>query len=465
MTVRTGPPLPLDAAPGPQPADMLREARRMVRDPLGYLGDVVARYGPVVAFPMPRRPVLLVNSPEGARRVLVDNARGYGKRTVQYDTLSLVTGQGLLVSDPPVWMAHRRMVQPAFHRDGLTAVGRHTVLATRRAVARWGDLSDGAVVDVDDAMMRTSLEVVGSALFSTDLTGDTAGRIVDAVLTALDRVVVRARSPWLPPPAVPTPGNLRLRRALRTIDDEVAAMIASRPVGSPGDDVLGILLRARDSGSDLDDTAVRDEVVTLLVAGHETVASSLTWTLHLLAHHPPVQERLADEVAALCDDPGTADLPRLPWTRAVVDEALRLYPPAWVVTRRALAEDVLHGYTVPAGSVVLVSPYRVQRDPAVWPDPERFDPTRFLGTTPARGTYLPFGAGPRLCIGRDFALVESALVLAVIARRFAVEPAPGPPPRVDALVTLRPRGGLPLRLRQRVGWPGRPVGPGPSIGG
>jgi len=451
VTVRAGPPLPLDAAPGPQPADMLREARRMVRDPLGYLGDVVARYGPVVAFPMPRTPVLLVNSPEGARRVLVDNARGYGKRTVQYDTLSLVTGQGLLVSDPPVWLAHRRMVQPAFHRDGLASVGRHTVLAARRAVARWSDLPGGAVVDVDDAMMRTSLEVVGSALFSTDLTGDTAGRIVDAVLAALDRVVVRARSPWLPPPAVPTPGNLRLRRALRTIDAEVAAMVASRSTDSPGDDVLGILLRARDSGSGPDDTALRDEVVTLLVAGHETVASSLTWTLHLLAHHPQVQERLADEVAALDDDPSTADLPRLPWTRAVVDEALRLYPPAWVVTRRALVEDVLSGYTVPAGSVVLVSPYTVQRDPAVWPDPERFDPTRFLGTTPARGTYLPFGAGPRLCIGRDFALVESALVLAVIARRFAVRPAPGPPPRVDALVTLRPRGGLPLRLRHRVG--------------
>jgi len=460
VTVRAGPPLPLDAAPGPQPADMLREARRMVRDPLGYLGEVVARYGPVVAFPMPRTPVLLVNSPEGARRVLVDNARGYGKRTVQYDTLSLVTGQGLLVSDPPVWMSHRRMVQPAFHRDGLAAVGRHTVLATRLAVARWGDLPDGAVVDVDDAMMRISLEVVGSALFSTDLTGDTAERIVDAVLAALDRVVVRARSPWLPPPAVPTPGNLRLRRALRTIDAEVAAMVESRPAGSPGDDVLGILLRARDSGSGLDDTAVRDEVVTLLVAGHETVASSLTWTLHLLAHHPQVQQRLADEVAALSDDPDTADLPRLPWTRAVVDEALRLYPPAWVVTRRALADDVLAGYTVPAGSVVLVSPYTVQRDPVVWLDPERFDPTRFLGATPVRGTYLPFGAGPRLCIGRDFALVESALVLAVIARRFAVEPGPGPPPRVDALVTLRPRGGLPLRLRRRVGRPGWPVGAG-----
>ena len=443
--------MPLEAAPGPEPVDMLREARRMVRDPLGYLGDVVTRYGPVVSFPMPRTPVLLVNAPGAARRVLVDNARGYGKRTVQYDTLALVTGQGLLVSDPPVWMAHRRMVQPAFHRDGLSAVGRHTVLAARRAAFRWADVPDGEVVDVDDAMMRTSLEVVGSALFSTDLSGDTAGRIVEAVLTALDRVVVRARSPWLPPPTVPTPGNLRLRRALRTIDDEVAAMVASRPAESPGDDVLGMLLRARDSGAGLDDAAVRDEVVTLLVAGHETVASSLTWTLHLLAHHPDAQERLADEVGALADDPGTDDLPRLTWTRAVVDEALRLFPPAWVVTRRALVADELCGFAVPAGSLVLVSPYTVQRDPAVWPDPERFDPTRFLETTPARGTYLPFGAGPRLCIGRDFALVESVLVLAVLARRFAVEPAPGPPPRVDALVTLRPRGGLPLRLRRRPG--------------
>ncbi|HSK26215.1 MAG TPA: cytochrome P450 [Jiangellales bacterium] len=444
----TRPAQPLAAVPGPQPADMLREARRMIRDPLGYLGDVVTRYGPVVSFPMPRTPVLLVNSPAAARRVLVDNHRAYGKRTIQYDTLALVTGQGLLVSDPPEWMSHRRMVQPAFHRDSLGGVGRHTVDAARRALATWDGLPAGSVVDVDAAMMRASLEVVGSALFSTDLSGD-ATRIVDAVLAALDRVVVRARSPWLPPPSVPTPGNLRLRRALRTIDEAVAAMVAARSAADPGDDVLGMLLRARDEAG-LDDTAVRDEVVTLLVAGHETVASSLTWTLDLLARHPDAQERLAAEVTALPADPDAADLPRLPWTRAVVDEALRLYPPAWVVTRRALQDDEVCGYTVPAGSVVLVSPYTVHRDRAVWPDPERFDPHRFLGGAPARGTYLPFGAGPRLCIGREFALVESVLVLGTLARRYTVEPVPGPPARVDALVTLRPHGGLPLRLNRRV---------------
>ncbi len=424
---------------------MLRDAPTMIRDPLRYLSAAVAQHGDFIAFPMPRTPVVLVNAPDAAHRVLVQHHRRYSKRTVQYDTLGIVTGDGLLVSDPPRWTSHRRTMQPAFHHERLDAVARYSVLAAERVVQEW--LRSGpAVLDVDEAMMHAALQVVGAALFSTDLTGQ-AERIVQAVLTSLDHVVVRARSPWLPPLSVPTPGNLRLRRALGTIDEAVAGIVAERRRrADPGEDMLGLLLTAG-----LTDREVRDEVVTLLIAGHETVASALTWTWYLLAQHPDQDTGLAAELDEVCPQgpPTFADLPRLRRTRAVLDEALRLYPPAWVLSRRAIEEDELAGFAVPAGSIVLISPYTLHRHPELWPDPLTFSPQRWHGETP-RWAYLPFGAGPRLCIGRDFALVEGTLMLATIARRLSVAlPAGRPRPRVDALVTLRPRGGLPMLLSPR----------------
>ena len=441
---------------------MLRDLPRMLRDPLTYLLSCRERWGDVVAFPLPGPAVWFVDGPAAVRRVLQDNHQGYGKRTAQYDALALVTGEGLLVSDPPDWRVHRRIVQPAFHARHLPAVVAHTAAAAERVADSWSALvaGDEAVVDVDAAMMRAALEVVGSAVFSSDLRGE-AAVLARAVLAALDRVVVRARSPWLPPASVPTPGNLRLRRALRTLDRSVAGMVERRRRdGGAEDDALGLLLAARDDG-DIDDRAVRDEVVTLVVAGHETVASSLTWTWWLLAAHPEVQEALRAELAAVLGGraPTWDDLTCLPWTRAVVDEGLRLYPPAWVVTRRSLRPDVLEGHDLPAGATVITSPYTLHRHPKAWAEPERFDPGRWVGERRAsveRAAYAPFGAGPRLCVGRDLALVESVVLLAVLGQRFRFAPLPGPWPRVDARVTLRPRGGLPLRLSRTSRSP-RPV--------
>jgi cytochrome P450 len=254
----------------------------------------------------------------------------------------------------------------------------------------------------------------------------------------------------------PTPTNLLLRRTRRRLDAIASGLIAERrdrvrraPEAPHGDDLLGLLL-----DSDLTDAEVRDELVTMVIAGHETVASSLTWTLYLLARHPQAQARLHAELDDVLAgrEPGWDDLARLPWTRAVVDEALRLYPPAWVVTRRAEADDVVDDVALPAGTLVIISPWLLHRRPDVFADPGRFDPARFVGDgarSLPRGAYLPFGAGPRLCIGRDFALVESVLMLAALVRDRAVLPVPGRAPRVDASVTLRPRGGLPLRLLPR----------------
>ena len=457
-------PLPRPApmtAPGPAGGDMLRSFGAIRRDPLRFLAEMRGRYGDVVQFPIPVPPTYLVTDPEAVRRVLVTNSRGYGKRTLQYTTLALVTGEGLLTADTEAWREQRTLVQPAFHRASLELVGGHVRTAVDRLLGRWS-ACDGSVVDVDEAMMHLALEVVGSSLFGSDLSGD-AERLADATLSALDVVVKKARSPLPVPVWVPTPTNVVLRRAVRKLDGAVEAMLVERarrplPEGAPPRDMLDLLLAAHgEDRSRLSRAQVRDQVVTFIVAGHETVASALTWAWHLLATNPGALARLRAEVDAVRPDGAVCfgDLARLPWTAAVLDETLRLYPPAWLVTRRSLAADVLGGVQVPAGSLVIISPWLVHRDAGAWDVPERFDPTRFLDVDGGRRrdvvaspAYLPFGAGPRLCIGRDMALLEGVLVLASLAARVELEPV-GAPPRAVPLVTVRPADGLPMRVHLR----------------
>ncbi|MGD9955771.1 MAG: cytochrome P450 [Candidatus Nanopelagicales bacterium] len=446
-------------APGPSGGEMLRSFGEIRNDPIAFLTRMRAAYGDVLQLPIPDPPTYLVTDPEAVRRVLVTNARGYGKRTLQYTTLSLVTGDGLLTADTDTWRPARRLVQPAFHRDTLALVGTHVAEAVDRLLARWAQC-DGQVVDVDEAMMHLALEVVGASLFGSDLSGD-AERLADATLEALGVVIKKARSPLPVPLSIPTPSNVVLRRAVRHLDDAVDAMLAERATrpladGEPARDMLDLLLLTRDDdGRTLSAREVRDQVVTFIVAGHETVASALTWAWDLLATHPEAAARLRAEADGLPGRPTFDDLPRLPYAAAVMDETLRLYPPAWVITRRALEDDVLGRVPVAANALVIVSPWLVHRHEAEWERPEEFEPARFLTGAGERrrdlaasAAYIPFGAGPRLCIGRDMALLEGTLVLASLARAVelhAVQESPRPVP----LVTVRPDGGLPLRVRLR----------------
>ncbi len=465
---------PLDAD-GPLPLDMLRAVRGIRREPLAFLHQCVHRYGDLVAFPLPGTPVLLVNDPDGARRVLLERHAGYGKATVQYTSLSLVTGIGLLTAEQAEWKPRRAVDQPAFRHTalpGVAASAGHAACALRRV---W-DAAPDHTVDAEQAVLRAMLDVVADTLFDADLEkvapGEHLGRrLVEAVDEALQIVIARARLP-LPallarvfPPA--RRAQARLEAANAVLDDACARIVAdrrARGVGEGDADLLALLLRAARAGV-LTEREVRDELVTMVIAGHETVASALTWALHLLATHPSAQDRLAEEldgVLGAADDarPTWEDLAGLEYTRAVLDEALRLYPPAWVITRKALADDVVAGVAVPAGTLMIISPWLLHRREAAWPDPERFDPGRFLAA-PGRksaasrpsGDYLPFGLGPRLCIGRDVALVEGVMVLAGLLRGRRVLPAVGHPGvsdvPLDALVTLRPHGGMPLRVIER----------------
>ncbi len=446
---------PLDVGlPGPTPLDMARAFRSVRADPLTYLTEVSAEYGDVVAFPVPGAPALLLNDPDEVRTVLQTSARHWGKRTVQYAALSRVTGQGLLASSEPSWIEHRRLAAPAFHRQRLEAVGDHVRSAIDTAVSTRlssMDLTRGAVVDVAELTHRIGLDAVGRALFSADLSGQ-AQRLLDATSRSAELVVRLGRS-VLPTAAwAPTPTNLRLRATRRRLDRGAAELLAQRRAHGPfagagahGDDLLGLFL---DSG--LTDEEIRNELVTMVIAGHETVAAALAWTLMLLAEHPAAQDAVRAELAA---HPGGVPMlghrDLLPWTRAVVDEALRLFPPAWALSRRTTRPDVLGGREVPAGTLVIVSPWVLHRRPGLWSDPEAFRPERFLGADgpAARGAYLPFGQGPRLCIGRELALAEMVLVLGRLLPGHRLDVTPGwRRPHAEARVAVHPRGGMPLVL-------------------
>ncbi len=439
-------------APGPLGPQMLQAFGTIRKDPLAFLDATWNEFGDIAQFPIPRPPSYLVNSLDGVRHVLVDNARGYGKSTIQYRALSLVTGEGLLTSDGGAWRGQRRALQPAFHHSALQDVGGHVAEATARVRRQWSALEPGTVVDVDAFMMGAALEIVAASLMGTDLTGRSS-EIAEATLEALDVVVARARVPITPPEWLPTPANRVLRRSVARLDEAVTEMVSARR-DDPGEDLLGLLLSVRDDEDrPLSVEQIRDQLVTFIVAGHETVASALGWAWGLLAQHPDVAERVAAEADAVAGERPVDfdDYPRLPFTKAVVEETLRLYPPAWLITRQSLESDVIDGTAIPAGALIIMSPWLLQRHPNLWTDPDSFQPDRFVTDTDIpRFAHIPFGAGPRLCIGRDFSYVESVMVIAELARHFTVSfPPGGSLPVGEPLVTIRPRGGMPLLVQPR----------------
>ncbi len=443
--------------PGPSSMDMARAFRSVRADPLSFLVEVSERFGDLVAFPVPGPPALLVNDPVDARHVLQTAARNWGKQTVQYAALARVTGPGLLASSEPNWIEHRRIAAPAFHHQRLEAVGEQVHAAADAAIAdRLGGRSfaSGDVVDVSVLTHRIALDAVGRALFSADLSGQ-AQHLLDATSDAAKLVVRLGRSILPTAEWAPTPTNVRLRSTRRRLDTICAELIAQRRSrgllsagGTHGDDLLGLLL-----DSNLTDPEIRNELVTMVIAGHETVAAALAWTLMLLAEDQTAQDRVRAELTA---HRGPVSMLRHqdthPWTRAVVDEGLRLFPPAWALSRRSHQPDVIGGRAVPAGTMVIVSPWLVHRRSESWPDPLVFRPQRFLDASAARSGYLPFGQGPRLCIGREFALGEMVMVLSRLLADHRVDVPQGwSRPMAQAQVAVHPRGGMPLVVTRTTG--------------
>jgi cytochrome P450 len=443
--------------PGPPAYRLFRTLREMRRDPLRLLGSMSERYGDVVYIRFLTIPVYLIRHPDHVRHVLQERHTIYDKDTFDYHMLKPLVGEGLLTSNGAPWLRARRLIQPAFHRERLAALG---TLMSERILAmleRWRPMvASNQPFDVAEEMTRLTLDVVTRALFGADLSHETDA-ITRGLVTFMQHVLERISSPLALLPPLPTPGNLRARAAVRGLDRVVAGIIATRRRrAADTGDLLSMLLLARDeeTGEGMTDRQLRDEVMTLLLAGHETTANALNWTWCLLAQHPEATGKLAAELTHVLGGrtPSMADRPQLTYTRMVVEEAMRLYPPAWIVPRGAREDDEIAGFGVRAGSVVLLSPYLTHRHPGIWENPERFDPERFTPERAAarpRFAYFPFGGGPRLCIGNAFAMTEAQLAVATVAQRYRLDLLPGQRVRPEPLVTLRPSGGLPMTVRPR----------------
>ena len=396
-----------------------------------------------------------VNHPDYLRPILSQGYEHFSKRTVDYWALARVAGKGLVTNDGPHWARQRKLMQPVFGNRNVSAFDETINALTSSLMVRWNARAGGEVIRADREMGRLTLQIAGATLFGTDIE-----RHADEVVGILDVVNLNYQEPraiMTLLPWVPTPHNRKFNRATRRLDGVVHALIsARRRAGAGAGDILDRLIEARDeeTGEPLDEVQIRDEVVTLMLAGHETTANALTWTLYLLATHPEVEMRLAKDLAAhLGGAPATAaDLASVPYLKQVVQESMRIYPPAWAFSRRAEREAEFGGYVLPANAWVMIAPYALHRHPEFWPDAERFDPDRF---TPDRSRgrhsycYLPFGAGPRTCIGAGMAMLEIQLILSQIVQRFRVRVVPGHRVEAVAKVTLKPRYGLPVTLTRR----------------
>lgn len=428
----------------------------MGRDPLGLLVRASAEVGPIARLRFGPIETLSLTDPAAIERVLVGNAAAYGKSTRSYRLLRLLLGNGLVTSQGEHWLRQRRIAQPAFLRKRIAALGERMVTASVDLVRDWeGPAARGETVDVHAVMNHLALRIAGETLFSTDVTGEAAaiGDALKVGMAEIDRLIM---APLPAPEYWPTPGNLRFWRAARTLRRVTHDLVGARRAhGGHHDDLLGLLMTARDpeSGEGMSDQQLRDETLTMLLAGHETTANGLTWALHLLGLHPGIRRRLQDELDSVLGDraPTADDYRTLTYTRQVVQEVLRLYPPVWIVERMAEADDELGGYRVKKGTMVLMSQWAVHRSPRLWTNPEAFDPDRFAPDRPAPGrfAYFPFSRGQRQCIGDRFAELEMVLVLATLLQRYALDPVPGAAPTLAPQITLRPADGLRMTLRPR----------------
>jgi cytochrome P450 len=419
------------------------------RDPIGSLEAAARDYGDVVHWRFGGTDAYLLKNPEHIRRVLVADHRSFMKgRALQ--VTKRVLGEGLLTSEGEFHDTHRRVLQPLFHPDRIVEYADAIVAASARTSTRW---EEGETLDVQREMARLTLTIVGETLFSTDLEGE-ADEIGEALTVSLDGLNLFMLPHTDALERLPLPPVRRFHAARRRLDDTILRVFDERRAsGRRREDLVSLLLDAeREDGWSQGE--LRDEAITILLAGHETTASALTWTWYLLARHPEAEGALHDELDRVLGGrlPTVDDLPRLPFAEMVVTEAMRLFPPAWLIGRRALVDYDLDGYRVPRGAIVIVSPYVTHRDPRFFPEPLAFDPRRWEPEARRRRprySYFPFGGGPRVCIGEGFARIEAILVLTTLAQGWRLWLAPGHEVRLHPRVTLRPKGGMPMTLAPR----------------
>jgi len=455
--------------PGPKGAKAAKFLFDSTRDFKRPMSDMAIEYGEVAHVKNRRRDFIVVSGHEAAEHVLIGNQGNY-RKGLEYELLRIVLGEGLLTSEGETWRKQRRLVQPMFAKRYLKNFTAHMTQATAEVLdgEPFADLADGQVIDVSEAMMALTLDIVGRALFGADLSGETARKVGPAMNDVLSLgTKMTRRLPTFLLAHLPgmnlekaigvNPEGRRFQRALADLKSVIDQMLEERSRQSdPGDDLVGLMLTARDeeTGATMSREQIGDELMTFMLAGHETTSNALAWTWRRLSLNPGARERLFDEVDTVLGDriPDMDDLDRLPWARACVEEAMRVDSPVWTVGRQAIEEDEILGYRIPKGASVMVLISMIHRDPRIWANPEGYDPVRFLPENVKgrpRHAYMPFGAGRRVCVGSTFATVEATLLAAMISRHLRFDLPRGAEVEAEAVITLRPKNGLPMHVFHR----------------
>jgi cytochrome P450 len=445
----------LGTAPGPRGYPLLGTLPYMRKGPHEFFLRTALEYGGVAHLGRPDR--ILVAHPDGIKHVLQDNHHNYlkGKYVAR---LRLLMGNGHALRDGASWLRQRRLIQPAFHRQRLAGLATVITDLTAGMLGRWQRMAaHDQSIDVATEMRHLTQQIVVKIMFGAELGDTEIETIGHAFATIVAYIDYRTVSLLPLPQHWPTPRNRSLNQAQHLLDQVVRRMIEERR-GSATDnaDLLSMLLTARDeeTGEGMSDQQIYDEIRTIFFGGYDTTSNALAWVWYVLARYPDVEQRLHEELAMVLGErtPTYQDLPQLTYLHRVIEETLRLYPPAWVVVRTVIADDLIDGYHIPAGAKIVISPYVTHRLPTLWERPDIFDPERFTPERSAgrhRCAYIPFGTGPRLCIGSNLAMLETQLIVAMVAQIYRLRVVAGSSIRPYPSITLQPRNGIPMHLHQR----------------
>jgi cytochrome P450 len=433
---------------------LLGNLRQMKANPFQALCDWQRDYGDLASFRLATRHFYLISHPKLIEQALTKQNDIFAK---MYDPkkptgLGLVLGQGLVTSQGELWQRQRRLMQPVFQRSNLASLHSQIVTAGNNLLARWRLLGDGAEVNLADEMMQVTLEVITQTMFSTSVL-DKIEHIAPALDTLLRYAAKSVMNPLRMPLFIPTQANREFNAASALLDEVIYGIIQQRRTQKTvHNDLLAMLLNASDDNGELmSDKQVRDEVTTIFTAGHETTANLLTWTLYLLARHPDVLAKLRQELDTLLQGktPTAEDLQQLVYTRAVLNESMRLRPPVGIMMRKITKDTEIGGYSLKQGGLAIFSIYNIHHHPDFWQQPEQFDPERFLNGENRRFSFMPFGTGERICIGNHFALLESQILLSMIVQNFDLQLLNTDEAEIEMAVTLKPKGGIPVKLTAR----------------
>jgi cytochrome P450 len=432
------------------------------KDPLNFCEKIVPGYDGIfevtsILFRAATdfKRMMFISDPDYVKHILQDNNRNY-RKSFGYEMLKLLLGQGLVTSEGDFWRKQRRLIQPAFHRERLAAFAKIMTDECNEMLNKWEPLPDGSVVNLSHALMEMTLRIICKAMFSTDV-NDAIEVVNREFNVANEKLIARVLHPLRVPLWIPTAGNLREKKAYSSIHQVVISIIEKRrKSGKHYDDLMAMLMEARDedTGEMMSDEQIKDEVVTIFLAGHETTSVALAWLFHCLDENPEAETRLLEEAKNVLNGSavGLDNLRQLEYTKMVIDETMRLYPPVWGLGRHAYEDDVIDGYLIPKDTNCFIPIFYLHRAEKYWKEPLKFMPERFNKENSKdrhRFVYFPFGGGPRLCIGNNFALMEMQLAVPMIVQRFKLSKPAGFTFKMDPLITMRPKPEMQMVIERR----------------